>query len=1160
MKKIFISIIILTGFLNSIKSQDTDLRELFLAAESYYLFEEFNEALPLYLRIHRHFPDNDNINFKIGVCFLNNPYEKNKSIMYLEKAVENINPKHRENSYKETGAPLESIFYLANAYRVNNQLSKARNYYNIFLTRMDPDIYDGELVNEQLAACDAAESLMKKPIDYDMTSLSTKINTRFADMNPVVSGDESKIAFISKLQFYDAVFYAEKVNGEWSPPRNIVPELGVDGDVYPTALSYNGTELLVYRNDDYIGNIYYSRFVNEKWTPLQKLGDNINTKYWESHASFSKDGKVLYFSSNRKGGFGGLDIYKSNRQTNGNWGPAENLGPVINTKHNDDTPFITEDGEKIYFCSYGHYSMGGYDLFMSKKNTDGTWAQPVNLGFPLNSTDDDQFYLPLKNGAVGYYSRYTQEGFGRHDILRYEVYNPDNPRLFDISGLIDFSKGDSTANDIKISVVEKHSNDTITSVNPDEAGKFNFKVPAGNYFVIFDSDKFKKYIENLEVSSNSPHEGFALSSTIGLELQDIVIPSKDITDYLSLREDSIITASVGERVKIRYNAEPGSNVSINVLNDSLLVFSDSLEIDKKRQSFEFNPLLGNNEISIKLQDKEGNTTEQNMLVIVKESSKTAENIGMDKDSSSSTSIAQTQNNEADILKQRLIDNTQGDLNSFIQSIDTKAEGINTKEELLQYINEYLEEKGIAKEELNSVLVAIGELSPMKAILNDLQQLANPQLSNYLKNLNSKQFEEMDMNDFFNYLYSNAETENYSTEDVDQLVQKFEARKDLQNTLEELEQLADGDLSSYLGSLDLDKEGISSYDELIDHLVQKAAEGVFSDQELLDLLNKYSDSSSVKKDSKIQASINEDDRLGQITSTISEDSLKTMTDQQLYEHMFQNADSHNVETEELIRMLLEVDSPDLDLLIAGLKITGKDFNPDLLDNLPDSIKNSKQLFDYLFSIADNSEDLDRDSITNAYRKYLENKDLYDFLNTLKKYSNADLLAILENIDIDKEQIIGRTGLVEYLLNNSTESNFSKQDIYEAISAADNETYLRRIIDRMIDNANPALKRALMDLKQDQLGNSSLENIISFLLQHTDDYGYTKDDALILLSKYSKDVSLDESEASEAESESESKNSFRDGLTKTILILLLEGLIIFILILLARRKKDKKKDKE
>ncbi len=1146
MKKLLISILILAGLFGSVKAQDTDLRELFLAAESYYLFEEFNEALPLYLRIHRHFPDNDNINFKIGVCFLNNPYEKNKSVMYLEKAVENINPKYRDNSFKETGAPLESIFYLANAYRVNNQLSKARNYYNIFLTRMDPNVYDGDLVNEQLAACDAAESLMKKPIDFDMTSLSSKINTRFADMNPVVSGDETKMAFISKLQFYDAVFYSEKVNGEWNPPRNIVPELGVDGDVYPTALSYNGTELLVYRNDDYIGNIYYSRLVNEKWTPLQKLDENINTKYWESHASFSKDGKTLYFSSNRKGGFGGLDIYKSARKTNGTWGPAENLGAVINTKYNDDTPFVTEDEDKIYFSSYGHYSMGGYDLFMSKKDSEGVWAQPVNLGFPLNTTDDDQFYLPLKNGSVGYYSRYSAEGFGRHDILIYEVYTPDNPRLFNISGLIDFYDETTKANEILVSVVEKQTKDTVNQVNPDSEGNFNFKIPAGKYNVIFDSEKFKQHIESLEVSPESPHQGFAMENHIELELRPIIIPPVDISDYLIIREDSIIEARTGEKVKIKYSAEPGTKAKITVINDSLLVYSDSLEVDKKRQSFEFIPLTGKNEVTISLQDKDGNITRKSIDVLAKEFSDT----DTEQTNSSELSGPQSQMNELESFRQALLDNTEGKLNAFIQSIDTKHEGIQTKDELLQYLYDHSEENGLSQNEIDTALLSLGELNQTDILLKDLQQLANPQLSKYIERIDSEEFKGETAEDFFSLLYSNADKENYSSEDVDLLVQKYKTKKHLKDILEELEQSAKGELKTYLQNLDLEKEGISSYNELFEHLIKKTEEGKFSEQEVRSLLNQYSNSKSDPSDSKLRNSLSEIEALDKMTSNISDESIETMTDQQVYEYLFENTDSYGVETEELIRMLIKADNPDIGLLIEGLKITEKDLS-DLLDKLPDSITNAEQLIDYLCSVADNTEGLDRNMIIDAYRKYLENKDLYDFLNTLKKYSDDDLLTILENIDLNAEGITSRTELVNFLLNHSDQLNISKQDIYEAVTSTDNDLFMRQNINQLIEKANPALKKALLDFKQNNIGILSIDDLVAFLLQNADKYAYSKDDVLKLLSKNSK---TDKDEITEPDkTDSKTKTSFKQGLVKTLIILFIEGLIIFILILLAKKKK-------
>ncbi len=763
MKKLLISIIILTAFNIPVRSQDTNYRESYLAAESYFLFEEYNEALPLYLRINRKSPNNDDINYKIGVCFLNNPYEKEKSIVYLENAVKNINPKYKENNYKETGAPLESLFYLANAYRINNQLAKAREYYKIFLSRLDPEIYDVSLVNEQLAACDASENLMKQPADFDAEVLPEKINTRFAEMNPVVSGDESKMAYISKLQFYDAVFYTEKVDGEWGSARNIVPELGVDGDVYPTFLSYNGTELLVYRNDDYIGNIYYSRLVNDKWTPLQKLGENINTKYWESHASLSKDSKTLYFSSNRKYGFGGLDIYKSERQENGEWGFAENLGSTINTKYNDDTPFITDDGEKLFFSSYGHYNMGGYDNFFSKKNNEGNWTEPVNVGYPINTTDDDQFFLPIKSGTVFYYSVYTEQGYGRHDIFRYLVYDPENPRMFKISGLIKSMDETLTMDDVSISVVDAMDSDTITKVYPDTKGKFSFLASAGSYLLIFESNKFKQHIEKIDISEDSPHEGFTLEKPISLETHPHALTEKDISEYLTLREDSIIIAYPGEKVKIKFNAEPGTFVDISVYNNSIKIYKDSIIVDKKRQSFEFKALLGINEVIISLTDGLGSSTTKKLLVITEEVQ--VPTIIQLADSAETISDARN-------LLNKLIENSQGNLRAFLENIDTDALGLGSIEDLINYLLDNAEAGRINSVEISKILLSLGEIDIANIFLNRLITKANPELQNALYDLIEQGLSISSLDDLISYLLKNKDKYGYSKEDVLELLSDY----------------------------------------------------------------------------------------------------------------------------------------------------------------------------------------------------------------------------------------------------------------------------------------------------------------------------------------------------------------------------------------------------
>ena len=304
----------------------------------------------MYQRILSVDPENFNINYKIGICYLNDIYQVNKSHYLSGKSSERVLVQHsKTTSYKERQAPPEAFYYLGNAYRANNRLNDAIEAYEQFKLILDPLVYDVALVDEQITACKVAAEQQQNPMYFISVNLGEGINDRFEEINPVISGDEKVLVFTRKLQFYDAVFYCRRDNGKWTEPLNLTQALGVDGNSYSTGISYNGDELFVYRSDNFDGNLYVSKYRSGKWSKLEKLNGNINTKYWESHASLSKDGKTLYFTSNREGGYGGLDIYRSERNRGGDWGPAINLGPVINSKYNEDTPFITDDGNYLVF-------------------------------------------------------------------------------------------------------------------------------------------------------------------------------------------------------------------------------------------------------------------------------------------------------------------------------------------------------------------------------------------------------------------------------------------------------------------------------------------------------------------------------------------------------------------------------------------------------------------------------------------------------------------------------------------------------------------------------------------------------------------------------------------------------------------------------------------
>ena len=322
-------------------------------------------------------PANSNYKYRIGQCYINNPGEKEKALSYLEDAVKNINPDYKEGKFNEKQAPYDALYYLANAYRINNQLDKAIETYNIFKKNLNTQIYDSDIVRLQIQSCLNAKKLMNEPLFIREKNLGNSINETTSEFNPVISDNEDLLVFSRSEAFYDAILYSTKTNGKWSGPLNMNELLKVDRDLFPTSISKDGKTLYLYSSADYDGIIYSSHFENGTWSPIVKLNDNINTKYWESHATVSHDNKKLYFTSNRKGTIGGLDIYVSGRDSSGDWGPAENMGPVINTPYNEESPFLSQDDKTLFFSSRGHFNMGGYDIFYSTLLPNGKCLFPL---------------------------------------------------------------------------------------------------------------------------------------------------------------------------------------------------------------------------------------------------------------------------------------------------------------------------------------------------------------------------------------------------------------------------------------------------------------------------------------------------------------------------------------------------------------------------------------------------------------------------------------------------------------------------------------------------------------------------------------------------------------------------------------------------------------
>ncbi len=393
-----------------------ELKEIWVEAESHYLYGEYDLANPLYLMLDDMTPGNANIKYKIGNCYLNIFDEKPKAIPYLEAAAKNASYDSKTESLTETKAPLDTYFSLAAAYRIANKLDSALMTYQMFqrLLSQSGGMTNPEFIDQQIQACNLAAEKMKAPIGVQMKPLPAYINQGSVNDRPVVSFDGKTMAYTERRGLENVVYVTKLEGDTWTTPVDITSEAGMGTDCATSSLNYDGTELYLFKNDNFDGNIYVTRYVNGKWSTISKLNKFINTIFYESHAAVSPDGRKLYFTSNRDGSIGELDIWVSERPEKGDWGIATNLGKVVNSPYNEDTPYLSKSGTVMTFSSEGHGSMGGYDQFTTV-HTSGAWSKPESMGYPVNTTDDDIGYQPVDNGSFGYTSLMT--GYKKKEIV-----------------------------------------------------------------------------------------------------------------------------------------------------------------------------------------------------------------------------------------------------------------------------------------------------------------------------------------------------------------------------------------------------------------------------------------------------------------------------------------------------------------------------------------------------------------------------------------------------------------------------------------------------------------------------------------------------------------------------------------------------------------------
>jgi outer membrane protein OmpA-like peptidoglycan-associated protein/tetratricopeptide (TPR) repeat protein len=558
-------------------------KETFDDAEYFIAQEDYNEALSSYLKLYkRGYKENANINYRIGICYLNSSSEKDKAIPYLEKAVKKVSEKYSEGSIKEVNAPFDAYLFLGNAYRINMQLDKSVETYKKYLTIAQKRNDKEDEINKswaltEIEACKRAKTAMAKPGHLKITPLGKPVNTNTANYNPVITPDENYLVFVTHQRFYDAVMVSKKVNGVWENPENITPEIQSDGDQFPCFISRDGKTLLLNKQNNFNSDIYISHFEGNKWVPSKPLNKFINTKYWESSASITDDGKKLYFTSNRPLGHGGNDIYVSELTNINDWDEPSNLGKIINTQFNEESPFISGDGKTLYFASQGHENIGGYDIFYATLDDKGKWSKPINMGYPVNSTDDDLSFVPVQDGVFAYQSRIIASGEGDLDIVRLEIFSDKHPFIYGIKGNLSVLFKDEKPETFLAEIIDPISGNKLDSVRPLPEGDFNFAQKAGTYQVNFKSANFTATSKNFTIPADYEPDNYLLTSellgvSVKYDAYQVLKPNETVTEAVKSISEKQVAGQIKKEIKTV--AKPSTNSPV-VLHNILFTFDES---------------------------------------------------------------------------------------------------------------------------------------------------------------------------------------------------------------------------------------------------------------------------------------------------------------------------------------------------------------------------------------------------------------------------------------------------------------------------------------------------------------------------------------------------------------------------------------------------------
>ena len=511
-------------------------------------FPDFEKALPFFLKAQALNPKNAVLNYKIALCYISSS-DKSRAIPFLLQA------QQLDNAI----AP-DLLYNLALAYHSNYQFDEAINAFRRYQATLSPEEIRilTRTIERRIQECEFGKKLIADSIRVFIDNMGPNINNEFSDYSPAITADMSMMVFTSKRtnvynkkkdpygEYDENIWASYRTGTTWAPAVDLGKPVNTKHNDATIGISPDGQKMFIYYGKKG-GDILYTEREGNSWS-TPRYFKPINSDGHESAASFSFDGRTIYFSSNntdKTQNYGQHDLFKCTLDVKGRWSKPINLGATINTPYDEVDVFMHPDGRTMFFSSDGHNTMGGYDVFRSELQDDGTWSTPENIGYPINTPGDERFFVLAGNGRIGYYSSSREGGYGRHDVYEITFLGPEKKLKMIDENLLIASQSQAVKQDIAveksveiktsrltivkgvvtdafaetktyleadIEITDNETGEIISTLKSNSAtGKFLIPLPSGkNYGIAVKKEGYLFHSENFDIPAATEYQEIVL--------------------------------------------------------------------------------------------------------------------------------------------------------------------------------------------------------------------------------------------------------------------------------------------------------------------------------------------------------------------------------------------------------------------------------------------------------------------------------------------------------------------------------------------------------------------------------------------------------------------------------------------------------------------------